>query len=61
MHSDEAGPAPMRIPADLSGHRHGSSLAGLIGVLDQADGGSVRRPARTSAARAVSRRTRPLQ
>ena len=61
MYSDEPGPAPVRIPADLSGRQSGQSLAGLIDVLDRADGGPVRRTHRTTAARAGSVRARPLR
>ena len=56
MHNDEAGSAAVRGSADLTEHRQGLSLAGLIDVLDRADDGVGRRPYRTPAARAGSLR-----
>jgi hypothetical protein len=52
--------AAARMPADLTGRDSGRSLAGLIDVLDRADGGTPRRrplPRHAAAARAAAHRS----
>ena len=60
MSEDRPTPAAARLPADLTGRDSARTLAGLIDVLDRADGGTPRRrplPRHAAASRAAAHRS----